>query len=378
VEIKSSDRSDEPRIGLTLAQVRQASIFGPIGGRMRFQDSLSLHRKSINMAFSGDSNVLLLGATGTGKSTLAREIHARSRRRERPFVTVNLACLHEGTLESELFGHERGAFTGADQRRVGKLELSQGGTVFLDEIGDLTPRLQARLLEFLQSRTISPLGSNREVKLDVRVIAATHRDLERKVREGTFREDLLHRLRVLTIRMPGISELSENFGEVVHGVLEVICAEQRKRINRLDPAFASKLEAYAWPGNFRELRNVLEYAVLSAPDDVLSVDDLPTWFHEAFLAMSGVNPSSASILGVAEFPMTLDFYESLARFEREYLKRALLRFGGRLNLTARRTGMNKTTLIRRLHQLGIHPAAAGRPEGAASGELAHLSMEIPG
>jgi len=303
-----------------------------------------------------DSNVLLLGATGTGKSTLAREIHSRSRRREKPFITVNLASLHEGTLESELFGHERGAFTGADQRRVGKLELAQGGTVFLDEIGDLTPRLQARLLEFLQSRVISPVGSNRETRLDVRVIAATHRNLDKKVREGSFREDLLHRLRVLTIRMPGITDFSENFGEVVHGVLETVCAEQRRRILRLDPAFASKLEAYPWPGNFRELRNVLEYAVLSASGEMLSVDDLPAWFEESFAGMAGVNRMSASILGVAELPLTLDFYESLALFEREYLKRALIRFGGRLNLTARRTGMNKTTLIRRLRQLGIHPA----------------------
>ncbi len=322
--------------------------------------------------------MLLLGATGTGKSTIAREIHVRSRRREKPFVTVNLACLHEGTLESELFGHERGAFTGADQRRVGKLELAQGGTVFLDEIGDLTPRLQARLLEFLQSRTISPLGSNREVRLDVRVIAATHRDLDRKVREGTFREDLLHRLRVVTIRMPGISELSENFGEVVHGILETVCREQRKSVKRLDPAFASKLEAYSWPGNFRELRNVLEFAVLSCSGETLTLEDLPPWFDEAFLAIAGVSPGSASILGVAEFSMTLDFYESLARFEREYLKRALLRFGGRLNLTARRTGVNKTTLIRRLHQLGIHPKMVGHPESAVWGEVSSLSSENPG
>jgi DNA-binding NtrC family response regulator len=345
---------------------------------MNFQDPMRLYRKSVNMAFAGDSNVLLLGATGTGKSTLAREIHSRSRRREKPFITVNLACLHEGTLESELFGHERGAFTGADQRRVGKLELAQGGTVFLDEIGDLTPRLQARLLEFLQSRVISPVGSNREVRLDVRVIAATHRDLEKKVRENSFREDLLHRLRVLTIRMPGITDFSETFGELVHGVLESVCTEQRRRILRLEPAFASKLEAYSWPGNFRELRNVLEYAVLSASGDTLLVEDLPGWFEESFAGMAGVNSLSSSILGVAELPLTLDFYESLAHFEREYLKRALMRFGGRLNLTARRTGMNKTTLIRRLRQLGIHPAMENILSGKSTGTTEELSTEMSG
>jgi len=212
----------------------------------------------------------------------------------------------------------------------------------------------------------------------VRVIAATHRDLERKVREGTFREDLLHRLRVLSIRLPGMTELSESFGEVVHGVLESICADQRKRITRLDPAFASKLEAYSWPGNFRELRNVLEYSVLSASGDTLTIEDLPAWFDEAFLAMSGVSVTSSTILGVAELPMTFDFYESLARFEREYLKRALLRFGGRLNLTARRTGMNKTTLIRRLHQLGIHPSVTSDSQGSLSRNAAGMAIENPG
>jgi len=329
---------------------------------------LKTNPKLMSLACSGDSTVLLLGATGTGKTTLAREIHLNSRRRDKPFVTVNLASLHEGTLESELFGHERGAFTGAEQRRVGKLEIAHGGTVFLDEIGELTPRLQARILEFLQSKVISPVGSNREVRLDVRVVAATHRSLEKMVREGKFREDLLHRLRVLSIGLPNLADCSENFGEVVHSVLETICSEQRKRITRLEPGYASMLEAYSWPGNFRELRNVLEFSVMSASDETLRVEDLPEWFQAAFSSMAEAAMGSNHVLGVAERSCSLDFYESMTRFEREYLRRALIRFGGRLNLTARRTGMNKTTLIRRLRQLGIHPTQSVSPDGAVSGE----------
>lgn len=315
----------------------------------------SNQQKAISLACTGDSTVLLLGATGTGKSSLARDIHFKSSRQEKPFITINLASLHEGTLESELFGHERGAFTGADQRRVGKLELAHGGTVFLDEIGDLSLRLQARLLEFLQSKTISPVGSNRQIRLDVRVIAATHQPLEKKVREGIFREDLLHRLRVLTVRLSSLSENLDCFGELVHDCLESICLEQRKQILRLNPKFASTLEAYSWPGNFRELRNVLEFAVMSATSEELCLEDLPEWFHESLMKFPESKMREAGALGVAELALSLDFYESTARFEREYLRRALMRFGGRVNLTARKTGVNKTTLIRRLRQLGIHP-----------------------
>jgi DNA-binding NtrC family response regulator len=179
--------------------------------------------------------------------------HPRSeQRRDKPFVVVNLATLHDGTLESELFGRERGAYTGADTRRVGKLELAQGGTVFLDEIGELPLRLQARLLEFLQSRTICPMGSNRETKLDVRVIAATHQPLQRKVRDGAFREDLFHRLRVIEIGLPSLSDLGENFGEILHSVLASVC-RSGKQVLRIHPEVADRMEAYPWPGNFREL-----------------------------------------------------------------------------------------------------------------------------
>jgi DNA-binding NtrC family response regulator len=318
-------------------------------------NATKIHDHVIAMACRSDSNVLITGPTGTGKTTLARSIHERGARRFKPFVGVNLASLHEGTLESELFGHERGSFTGADQRRGGRLEIAQGGTVFLDEIGELTPRLQARLLEFLQSRTISPVGSNREVKLDVRVIAATHRDLERSVDQGSFREDLFHRLRVLSIETPSITESDEDFDLIVHRCLEAVCAARSKSILRLSEEVAVALESYPWPGNYRELRNVLEYAVLSSMNGVIELKDLPGWFLKprgslGFKAVPG--------LGIAEVPLTLDFQETLTRFEREYLSRAFGKFGG-LNRTARKIQVNKTTLLRRARELGVYQ---GRPD----------------
>jgi DNA-binding NtrC family response regulator len=332
--------------------------------------TLSKTRRSraYTLACEADSNVLLTGATGTGKTSLAREIHERSKRRDKPFVVINLATLHEGTIESELFGRERGAYTGADFKRVGKLELAQGGTVFLDEIGELPVRIQARLLEFLQSRTITPMGSNREVRLDVRIIAATHQPLARKVRDGSFREDLFHRLRVIELDLPSISDLSEHFGEILHGVLADVCRMVGKSVHRMDPEVADRFEAYAWPGNFRELRNVLEFAVQVCSDHCLSVADLPEWFLNSG-SSSGDAPSSttgASMLGVIEFKLDSDFYACMTAMEREYLRRALAKVGGRLNLTARTIGMNKTTLLRRVRDLGIHPGTPGEGDSDAS------------
>jgi len=318
-----------------------------------------LRQRAFQMACESDSTVLLTGATGTGKTSLAREIHDRSKRRDKPFVVVNLATLHDGTLEGELFGRERGAYTGADTKRIGKLEIAQGGTVFLDEIGELPLRLQARLLEFLQSHTITPMGSNRETRLDVRVIAATHQPLQRKVKDGSFREDLFHRLRVIELGLPSLADLSENFGEILHSVLASVCRETHKQVLRIHPEVADRLEAYPWPGNFRELRNVLEFAVQGCRDGEIQPQDLPEWFAESIEGSDLGVGAGAALLGVVEFKLGSDFYACMTQMEREYLRRALSRFGGRLNLTARKIGMNKTTLIRRVRDLGIHPGVPG-------------------
>jgi DNA-binding NtrC family response regulator len=304
------------------------------------------------LAARGSTTVLITGPTGSGKTCLAKRIHEQSLRKAKPFVTVNLASLHEGTFESELFGHERGAFTGADYRRVGKLEIAQGGTVFLDEVGELTPRLQARLLEFLQSRTLSPLGSNREIRLDVRVIAATNKDLAASVAKGEFREDLFHRLRVISIDLKPLTERCEEFGELVHTVLHEVCAANGKSILRISNTIAESFERYSWPGNLRELRNVLEYAVLAADGNEILECHLPVWFGDdrvARLKCAEKNQDEHAIQSM----IGLDYASAIQKFERLYLETALERRFWKINRTAREIGLNKTTLLRRMRSYGL-------------------------
>ena len=307
--------------------------------------------KLVTVCRRSDATVLITGPTGSGKSRLAGEIHTGSGRGNKPFVLVNLATVHEGTLESELFGHERGAFTGAESRRMGRLETANGGTVFLDEVGELPSRLQARLLEFLQSRVIQPVGSNREIKLNVRVIAATHRNLQRAVEKGEFREDLFHRLRVVSIELKPLSERWEEFDAIVHQALEELCHSAGRSVLRISEEVAQRLEKYSWPGNFRELRNVLEYMVLSSDGPEITPLDLPAWFDGDD---SKPFSTGSSELGVAEVALDLNYHSAISNFEKRYLKAALERFRGRINLTARQIGMNKSTLIRRMRAYGLH------------------------
>jgi transcriptional regulator with PAS, ATPase and Fis domain len=336
--------------------------------------------KLFELASRGESTVLLTGETGTGKTYLAKKIHDSSRRALKPFVVVNLATLHGGTLESELFGHERGSFTGADSRRVGKLEMAQGGTVFLDEVGELSLSLQARLLEFLQFRTISPVGSNRVIQLDVRVIAATHRDLEKAVQKGVFREDLFHRLRVISIPMKSLRCRLGEFNELLTSTLEEFSRSSGRAVRGISGEVAEIFQNYAWPGNFRELRNVIEYGVQSAEGMEIQVHDLPLWLLEAVNAVglsesseravirpqpsvwgldeysSGALEPKGSLvpdLGVLSLPLVLNYRLSKIQFEKEFLKRALVKNGGRINQTARQIGVNKSTLIRRMQHLGL-------------------------
>lgn len=304
----------------------------------------------IEMGCRSDVNVLITGATGTGKTRLAEEIHRKGSRRNGPFVVVNLASLHEGTLESELFGHERGAFTGAEFRRVGRLEQAQGGTVFLDEIGELSPRLQARLLEFLQSRRVVPVGGSRETRLDVRVIAATHRDLVRSVAEGSFREDLFHRIRVLSIELPSLIERADDFDQILHDCLEEICKRMQRRLLRIAEPVAEQFENHQWPGNIRELRNVLEFAVLSSDGEEIRERDLPSWFRKK---ATRVQESAADFRAPAQAFFDLNYESAMATFEKGYLSTHLERSKWRINRTARRIGMNKTTLLRRMKSYGL-------------------------
>jgi transcriptional regulator with GAF, ATPase, and Fis domain len=220
------------------------------------------------------ATVLILGETGTGKELIAEAIHRHSTRKDGPFVKVNCAALPENLLESELFGHERGAFTGADKQRVGRFELANEGTLFLDEIGTMSPGTQAKVLRVLQEREFERLGGARTIKVDVRVIAATNRDLQRALTEGEFREDLYYRLNVVTINMPPLRERNEDIIPLATCFLERFSDDLKKPFRRFAPASLRLLTRHNWPGNIRELENAVERAVLMADGESIEPDDL--------------------------------------------------------------------------------------------------------
>ncbi|MBV8903269.1 MAG: sigma 54-dependent Fis family transcriptional regulator [Acidobacteriia bacterium] len=222
-----------------------------------------------------DTSVLILGESGTGKEMVANALHGQSRRAAHPFVAINCAALTETLLESELFGHEKGAFTGAVAQKRGKLELAEGGTVFLDEIGELAPSLQAKLLRVLQQREFERVGATRTLKLDVRLVAATNRDLAAEVRKGTFREDLYHRLNVVAFQLPPLRERREDIPALAAHFLERFAARCGRRVRSISPEAMAYLMAYPWPGNVRELENAIERAVVLGESDMLLTEDLP-------------------------------------------------------------------------------------------------------
>ncbi len=324
-------------------------------------------RKPFELACRTDATVLITGPTGCGKTRLAREIHNRSSRAAKPFVAINLATLHEGTLEAEMFGCERGAFTGADQKRRGRLEFAQGGTVFLDEIGELPLRLQARLLDLLQTKKIVPLGSSTEIKLDVRILAATHRNLEADVEERKFREDLYYRLRVLSLKLSPLCQRTGEFREILSSCLESVCEDQKREIVGLSQDFEKALLNHSWPGNIRELRNLLEASVSACESEELQLEHLPNWFTGLDEGQDSVSlatpisktPSSSTselalkIIGRCDITLLNDYRKTIDRFEREFLMNVFQNTGFRLSATARLLKMSKATLLRRVRSHNI-------------------------
>ena len=294
-----------------------------------------------------DATVLILGESGTGKDLLAQEIHDRSPRAGKAFVAVNCAALPENLIESELFGFERGAFTGAAQQRKGKFELASGGTIFLDEIGDMNPVTQAKVLRVLENRKIERLGGSQSIDVDVRVISATHRDLSAEIAAGQFREDLYYRLRVVTLELPALREHKEDIPALVDAFLAQFGARHSRKV-KINRAALDLLSAYDWPGNVRELRNAVERSLVLCRGDEITVADLPEEIREGHRPLTPAGTESESaFLGES------DFREAKRQFEIVYLKRKLEEHRWNVSKTAAVVGLHRQSLQEKLRELGI-------------------------
>ncbi|HUI73694.1 MAG TPA: sigma 54-interacting transcriptional regulator [Candidatus Acidoferrum sp.] len=322
------------RIGLLSRPLPEKPTFeGIVGQSSSLRQVLDL----VDTVANGSSTVLLLGETGTGKELIARAIHNRSRRGDRAFVKLNCAAIPSGLLESELFGHERGAFTGAITQKIGRLELADQGSLFLDEIGDIPLELQPKLLRVLQEREFERLGSTRTQKVDVRVVAATHRDLEGMVLEKQFRSDLYYRLNVFPISIPPLRERPEDIPLLVHHFIEQAARKMNKAIDIVPPETMEALCEYRWPGNIRELENVIERAVILSPGRVVQVP------------LRALHSRIAP--GRSGQPL-----ETLADVEREHIRATLKDTRWVLSGpkgAATRLGMKRSTLYFRMKKLGI-------------------------
>ena len=300
-------------------------------------------REQVAMAAPTNGRVLIQGENGTGKELVARSIHSLSHRRNAPFVEVNCAAIPEELIESELFGHIKGAFTGAVADRRGKFELADTGTLFLDEIGDMTLKTQAKVLRALQEQIVEPVGGTASVKVDVRVLAATNKDLPAEIRAGRFREDLYFRLNVIPIFVPPLRDRAEDIPLLADHFMAELAREYGRRPKKLDPGAVAGLRSYRWPGNVRELRNIIERLMIMVPGDIITLSDV------AFL-------DTTAVLGVdAPAEPRLPLHEARDNFEREYILRALAMQQGNISRTAEALGVERSNLYRKMRAFGIAP-----------------------
>jgi formate hydrogenlyase transcriptional activator len=346
-ETAIKDRDQETKQRLYLEEEIRAEFKEIVGESPALKTALSL----VSVVAPTDSSVLIFGETGTGKELVARAVHKLSRRSEKAFVKLNCAAIPLGLLESELFGHEKGAFTGAIAQKTGRFELADKGTLFLDEVGDIPLELQAKLLRVLQEQEFERLGSNRTHKVDVRLIAATHRDLAAMVKQGMFREDLYYRLRVFPIQVPTLRQRRDDIPQLVRHFTAVYAQRMNKRIDVISPETMNALVRYPWPGNVRELQNFIERAVILSPQSTLRA---PTSELEPF------QPSNESTFAM----------NRLAEVERDHILRALEAsnwvIGGRSG-AAERLGMKRTSLVYRMKKLRIRrPAELPRKRSAVA------------
>jgi DNA-binding NtrC family response regulator len=352
-----------------VASILQASSLGVENARLRRElvgdgqfgrmiGASSAMRSVFEMAervAATDATVLILGESGTGKDLLAQEIHERSPRASGPFVAVNCAALPENLIESELFGYEKGAFTGAAQQRKGKFELASGGTLFLDEIGDMNPVTQAKVLRALENRKIERLGGSQSIDVDVRVISATHRDLPAEIAAGKFREDLYYRIRVVTLKLPALREHAEDVPMLAASFVRQLGA-RHGRESKLSREAIAALEKYSWPGNVRELRNAIERTLVLSSGGEISVADLPEEICSGKAAAGGGSAVAGGASGgdaVTGFLGESDFREAKRQFEVAFLKRKLEAHRWNVSKTAEEIGLHRQSLQEKLRELGI-------------------------
>lgn len=330
-----------------------------------------------------DTPVLIRGASGTGKELVARAIHHNSSFKDGQFVAINCSAIPENLFESELFGHEKGAFTGADQRKIGRFQYAEGGTLFLDELGDMPVLMQVKLLRVLQEKVFTPVGANREIESNVRVIAATNRPLEDMIKKGTFREDLYYRLNVMPIFLPSLNERKDDIPRLIDLFIQKFNKSQGKSITGISHEALSVLTKYDWPGNIRELENIIEHSFILEESGSLSLTSLP----ESILVNAGVDVSSLQATSLdgssaetntptkslgttpgVEIGMSkdgneemvkiqgdqLDFNKHKEAFEKEFIVKALQTFKGRINQTALHANIPKKTLLRKIEKYGIN------------------------
>lgn len=339
-----------------------------------------------------ETSVLIRGESGTGKELVANAIHFNGMRKDERFVTVNCSAIPENLIESEFFGHEKGAFTGADSRKIGKFQYADSGTLFLDEIGDVSAAMQVKLLRVLQEKKFTPVGANREVEVDVRIIAATNRNLEDMIKKGEFREDLYYRLNVLPVYLPPLRERKDDIDFLATHFVEKFNTIHKKNIKSIRPEAFAVLKKYQWPGNIRELENVIEHAFVIESTDEIHPSSLPEHlvglsasassirttttntsnyqspegltdeglqaFENGSLEIPSVaSQSSQSQTGAGKFRLDiekLDFQANKEAFEKEFLINALKAFKGRINQTAIHANIPKKTLLRKLEKYGIN------------------------
>jgi len=319
--------------------------------KYRFENIIGDHEKMqkvfevIEKVADTDSTILILGESGTGKELIAKAIHYNSYRREKPFVPVNCAAIPSELLESELFGHEKGAFTNAIRTRIGRFELANGGTVFLDEIGDMNPLLQSKLLRVIQERQFERIGAIKTIKTDIRIVAATHQDLKVAVAQKKFREDLYYRLNVIPIRVPPLRERKTDIPLLAHHFLEYFNLNKKKNIQGLGEDSLQLLMRYDWPGNVRELENTIERLVILVDNNIITPEDLPDKFH---------NLSETQLAGLPEIPeegISLD--TAVSEYERNLILQALAKTGWVKNKAARLLNLNRTTLIEKIKRQNL-------------------------